>query len=166
MRTMGLLLSTEACQQEKLRSKTSLPMAQCERPAGTARCSRGFSRMLKSQVCGRVLPHYARPETALLVTEVCDTVTRRHYPSPPPPPLPSLCRDFDRWVIHTVASVKIAAEERTCFWRRPGRQGLGLCRARCRRPSMGSTRRPHQAGAWHAQVHAHEHVARTDVTTA
>ena len=87
-------------------------------------------------------------------------------PSPPPPPLPSLCRDFDRWVIHTVASVKIAAEERTCFWRRPGRQGLGLCRARCRRPSMGSTRRPHQAGAWHAQVHAHEHVARTDVTTA
>ena len=86
MRTMGLLLSTEACQQEKLRSKTSLPMAQCERPAGTARCSRGFSRTLKSQVCGRDNPHYARPETALLVTEVCDTVTRRHYPSPPPPP--------------------------------------------------------------------------------
>ena len=91
MRTMGLLLSTEACQQEKLRSKTSLPMAQCERPAGTARCSRGFSRMLKSQVCGRVLPHYARPETALLVTEVCDTVTRRHYLHPlPPRPPPSL----------------------------------------------------------------------------
>ena len=165
MRTMGLLLSTEACQQEKLRSKTSLPMAQCERPAGTARCSRGLSRTLKSQVCGRVKPHYTRPETALLVTEMCDTVYRAPLTLiAAPPPCP--CRDFNRWVIHTVAPVKIAAEERTRFWRRPGWQALGLCRARCRRPCLGSTRRPHQAGAWHAQVHAHEHVARTDVTTA